>query len=113
MNTIETRGKLPPGVMKPREGYRETEAQLISEECAVYDNDYPTGTGESKALRYLYRVDAELAKQSRKERERIAEVKRQQIRERREQAKRERISEYFDWACVVMLCAEIAAAVLL
>lgn len=112
MNTLEVRGKLPPGVAEPREGYRETEVYFI-EGCNVYDNDYPTGAGESEALDYLSGVNASLSEQAQEERKRISALRLQMRRERRQQAKREREAEYFDWVMVVLVCAMIAAVVMM
>lgn len=112
-NHLIERGKLPPGVTKPREGYRETEVHIINENYAVYDNDYPAGAGENEALDYLCAVDKRLAEQSREERKRMSALRLQIKRSRREQAKRERTAEYIDWAMTVLLCALIAAAVMI
>lgn len=113
MNIIE-RGNLPPGVAEPREGYRETGVQLIDENCIISESrSFPTDETDWKACRYLYKVNKRLAEQSRKERERMTAFRLQMRRERREQAKRERIEEYIDWAMVVLLCAMIAVTVML
>ena len=108
-NQIIERGNLPPGVVKPREGYKEMKVCFLSSGTELISKDgFEMSDSERIAVDHIRgslkkkRIDDSLNGYLIKENRQI---------EKEPPEKHSRISKLFDFAIVASLCAEILAAV--
>ena len=111
MTTIETRGKLPPGVAKPREGYKEMKVCFLSSGTELISKDnFEMSDSDRIAVDHIRgslrkkRIDDSLNGYLIKETRQI---------EKEPPEKQSRISKLLDFAIVCCLVAEMLAAVIL
>ena len=111
MTTIETRGKLPPGVAKPREGYKEMKVCFLSSGTELISKDnFEMSDSDRIAVDHIRgslkkkRIDDSLNGYLIKENRQI---------EKEPPEKHSNISKLLDFAIGVCLVAEMLAAVIL
>ena len=111
MTTRETRGNLPPGVAKPREGYKEMKVCFLSSGTELISKDnFEMSDSERIAVDHIRgslrkkRIDDSLNGYLIKENRQI---------EKEPPEKQSRISKLLDFAIGVCLVAEMLAAVIL
>ena len=111
MTTIETRGKLPPGVAKPREGYKEMKVCFLSSATELISKDnFEMSDSERMAVDHIRgslrkkRIDDSLNGYLIKENRQI---------EKEPPEKHINFSKLLDFAIVGCLVAEMLAAVIL
>ena len=109
MTTLETRGNLPPGVAKPREGYKEMKVCFLSSGTELISKDnFEMSDSERIAVDHIRgslrkkRIDDSLNDYLIKENRQI---------EKEPPEKQSRISKLLDFAIGVCLVAEMLAAV--
>ena len=111
MTTLETRGNLPPGVAKPREGYKEMKVCFLSSGAELMSKDnFEMSDSERIAVDHIRgslrkkRIDDSLNGYLIKENRQI---------EKEPPEKHSNISKLLDFAIGVCLIAEMLAAVIL
>ena len=111
MNELETRGNLPPGVAKPREGYKEMKVCFLSSGTELISKDnFEMSDSDRIAVDHIRgslrkkRIDDSLNGYLIKENRQI---------EKEPPEKQSRISKLLDFAIGVCLVAEMLAAVIL
>ena len=117
MNELETRGNLPPGVAKPREGYREMKIGFWGGQPEILDSRI-TGYEMNDIERNIVDVISEEFKVRSENRRTDALVDGYLIKEHRQiekepPEKHSNFSKLVDFAIVGCLVAEMLAAVLL
>ena len=120
MNELETRGNLPPGVAKPREGYREMKIGFWGGQPEILDSRI-TGYEMNDIERNIVDVISEEFKARSENRRTDALVDGYLIKgyqpvkeiEKEPSVMRHRISKLLDFAIGVCLVAEMLAAVIL
>lgn len=114
MNELETRGNIPPGVAKPREGYREMKVCFLSSGTELISKDGFEMSDSDKAA--IDQIKDNLRKKRREEFMNGYLVKGYHPAveiEKGPSEKRRRISKLVDFAIAGCLVAEILAAVIL
>ena len=111
MTTLETRGNLPPGSAKPREGYKEMKVCFLSSGTELMSKDnFEMSDSDRIAVDHIRgslkkkRIDDSLNGYLIKENRQI---------EKEPPEKQSRISKFLDFAIVGCLVAEMLAAVIL
>ena len=109
MTTLETRGDLPPGVTKPREGYKEMKICYLSSGTELISKDnFEMSDSDRIAVDHIRgslkkkRIDDNLNGYLIKENRQI---------EKEPPEKHSSISKLVDFAIVASLCAEVLVAV--
>lgn len=114
MNELETRGNLPPGVAKPREGYKEMKICYLSSGTQLISKGGFEMTDSDKLA--VDQIRDELRKKRREEFMNGYLVKGYQPAKENEKEppeKQSRISKLLDFAIAGCLVAEMLAAVIL
>ena len=114
MTTLETRGNLPPGVAKPREGYKEMKICYLSSGTQLISKGGFEMTDSDKAA--IDQIKDDLRQKRREEFMNGYLVKGYQPAkeiEKEPSVMRHRISKLLDFAIGVCLVAEMLAAVIL